>query len=75
MQAQTPQDGTDDRPLLLTMPEAAEVLRIGRCTLQALVLAGSLQSIQIGSRRLIPREAIGNYIETRLNESVEHRSS
>jgi excisionase family DNA binding protein len=65
MQTQSSPEGTDRPPVLLTILEAAEALRVGRCTLQELVLSGALDSIQIGSRRLIPGDALDRYIDDR----------
>lgn len=52
-------------PLLLSVPEAAEVLRIHRATVFALLRDGDLESIQIGRRRLIPLAAIHRFIRAR----------
>lgn len=55
---------------LLTMPEAAYVLRVGMCKLNDLVLRPdpltgkpALYSVKIGRKRLIPRRAIDRFIE------------
>ncbi len=50
-------------PGLLTISEAAERLRVGRCTMQRLVLDGSVRSFKVGSKlRRIPPEAIDEFI-------------
>lgn len=50
-------------PGLLTISEAAERLRVGRCTMQRLVLDGSVRSFKIGNKlRRIPPEAIDEYV-------------
>ena len=41
-----------------SVQEAAELLGIGRTHLYALISSGSLESIKLGSRRLITRDAI-----------------
>jgi excisionase family DNA binding protein len=74
MQTGAAPDGSDGPPSLLTILEAAQALRVGRCTVQELVLSGALQSIRIGSRRLIPHEAIGTYVATRLDVPEERRA-
>lgn len=50
-------------PMLLTVPEACVLLRISRWGLYRLIHSRSLRTIQIGSRRLIPREAVVELIE------------
>ena len=48
----------EELPLLLTVEEAASVLRIGRNTAYIAVADGSLPSIRVGSRIRIPRAAL-----------------
>jgi len=48
----------DDLPLLLTVPEAGEVLRVGRATAYAMVRCGALRSIKAGRHLRVPRSAI-----------------
>lgn len=71
--AAQPGDGDDaDRVpvagpgLLLTIEEAAQRLRVGRCTMQALVLSGDVRSLKIGRLRRIPPEALTDFIEHQL---------
>lgn len=40
-------------PVLITVNEAAEALRIGRTTVYRLIREGQLGTVQIGSRRLV----------------------
>ena len=47
-----------NEPILLSAEEAAEVLGIGRTFVFELVAKGRLESIKIGRRRLIPRDAL-----------------
>jgi len=48
----------EELPLLLTVDEAANVLRIGRNGAYAAVADGSLPSIRIGRTIRIPRDAL-----------------
>lgn len=49
---------TDSLPLVLTVTEAGEVLRIGRSKTYELIRCGKLRSIRIGKQIRVPREAI-----------------
>lgn len=50
---------------LLTIEQAAEELGgVSRSTLYQLFRSGELASVKIGSRRLIPAEAITDYVQT-----------
>ncbi|MEO6627404.1 MAG: helix-turn-helix domain-containing protein [Aquihabitans sp.] len=62
-----PLDATDQPvaahpALLLTIEEAAEQLQVGRCTMQALLLSGEVQSLKIGRLRRVPPAALEDYI-------------
>ena len=46
-----------------TVREAAQVLGIGRDATYAAVQAGTIPSIRVGRRVVIPREAIGRILE------------
>ena len=46
--AQRPREPVSSDPLLLTPEEAAEVLRVGRTTVYALMKAGELHAVHIG---------------------------
>lgn len=48
----------EELPLLLTVDEAAEVLRIGRSGAYAAVASGFLPSVRIGRTIRIPRDAL-----------------
>jgi excisionase family DNA binding protein len=58
------QDSSEAMPsqLLLTVREAAAVLRISHWTLYRLIQQRQLQTITIGRRRLVPRDAIENFL-------------
>lgn len=53
---------TDDGRLLLTVPEAAELLRISRNLAYELVTQGRIPHIRLGRRVLIPRQGLENWI-------------
>ena len=50
-------------PFLLTVPEAAQLLRIGRNRCYELVNSGSLPAIKIGRTVRIPRQQLMAWIE------------
>lgn len=52
----------DNCPALLTVPELATVLRIGRNTAYRLVDAGSIPSIKIGRQIRIYREDVIRFV-------------
>ena len=49
-------------PVLLTVEEAAERLRIGRTTMYALVSNGAIESVTIGRLRRVPAECVDAYV-------------
>ena len=48
--------------MLMTVPEAAGFLRIGRNTTYDLVRCGALRAIRIGRQLRVPREAILDFL-------------
>jgi excisionase family DNA binding protein len=50
-------------PVLVTVEEAAGLLRIGRTTAYELVMSGKLQSVKVGRRRLVVRDGVGTYVD------------
>ena len=56
----------DGRPLL-TIDEAREILRVSRWTVYRLINERQLETIKIGSRRLVPTDAVRDLIK-RLRE-------
>ncbi|MBM7807734.1 excisionase family DNA binding protein [Geodermatophilus bullaregiensis] len=56
------QDGPTSEPLLLTPEEAAQVLRIGRTTIYALMKAGDLRPVHIGRSCRISRAELERYV-------------
>ena len=57
-----PQEPVSSDPLLLTPEEAAEVLRVGRTTIYALMKAGDLRAVHIGRSCRISRAELERYI-------------
>ena len=49
-------------PLLLSLPEAAELLGVGKTLVQRLINDGALPSFKIGGRRLIRREDVEAFV-------------
>ena len=55
--------------LLLTIPEAAQVLGVSRSILYQLVQAGEVATIKIGRSRRVPIVALEQYVSARLTPS------
>lgn len=51
------------RPLLLTVKEAAALIGIGRTTLYRLMDAGEIDSVHIGSSRRIALRSVYDYVD------------
>ena len=51
--------------LLLTVEEAAEVLRIGRTTMFELIRTGQVATVPIGRLRRVPMGALQQFIQER----------
>ena len=49
-------------PLLLTPEEAAQVLRIGRTTIYALMRSGELRPVHVGRSCRLPRAELERYV-------------
>lgn len=54
---------------LYSVPEAAEQLSISERVLSRLIADGMVETVKIGRRRLVPDEALSDYIE-RLRRSA-----
>lgn len=56
----------NDQPqekIMLTVPEAAQILRIDKITVYELARVGRIPALRIGRRVLIPRDALLRWIE------------
>jgi excisionase family DNA binding protein len=56
--------GVDGGPLLLSVKDAAAHLGISRGLMYELLNRGEIESLRIGQRRLVSRDAINRFIET-----------
>lgn len=54
---------TDNPRLLHDMDEAADLLSISRRVLDRLVREGEVGSVKLGRRRLVPHDALQDYVE------------
>ena len=62
-------------PLLLTIPQAAAVLAIGRTTVYELIGAGDLEAVHIGRSARVPVAALEDYVERQRRGRVTVRRS
>jgi excisionase family DNA binding protein len=51
-------------PVLYTVDEAVQALRLSRSALYELIRSGRLRSVKAGRRRLVPVEALAEYVAT-----------
>ena len=58
----------DLEPILLTIPEAARLLSIGRTMAYKLISAGELEVVHIGRAARVPVDAVREYVERRRAE-------
>jgi len=49
-------------PLLLSVEEAASLLRLGRTRVYQLVMGGKIQSVKVGRRRLVVRQGLEEFV-------------
>jgi excisionase family DNA binding protein len=49
-------------PILLTVEEAADRLRIGRTSMYRLVTSGAIETVTVGRLRRVPAECITEYV-------------
>jgi len=51
-----------EKALIRAWPEAADALSVGRSKLWELIASGELESVKIGHSRLVPSDAITDYV-------------
>ena len=51
-------------PDIMTVMEAAKVLKVGRSTMYQLIRSGAVKHVRIGKKILIPREYLRLFLET-----------
>ena len=56
-------------PLLLTIPQAAYVLAVGRTTVYELIGAGDLEAVHIGRSVRIPIDALQSFVNRRASSA------
>ena len=56
-------DDVGEQRLLLTVPESARRLGIGRSLLYELLATGEVESIHVGRLRRIPADALADYVD------------
>lgn len=64
-----------DTPLLLTVEEAAERLRIGRTRMWHLVTTGTVRSVFIGRLRRVPIECLHEYVTNLLADGGQQQKT
>jgi excisionase family DNA binding protein len=65
---------TFQRPLLLTVKEAAALIGIGRTTLYRLMDNGEINSVHIHTSRRIPLESVYEYVDRLTKPTIGHLS-
>jgi len=61
----------DVRPTLLTVPEVAKLLKVGRNRVYELVASKQIPSVKFGARLRIPAKALRDWIETRSSRPLD----
>lgn len=59
---------TNDSKILLTVPEVAHRLGLGRSFIYQLVMKGEIRSIKLGRARRIPVDALEQFVSARIEE-------
>ena len=54
---------TSPAKLLLKVEDVAEMLNFGRSKLYTYILSGELRSVKVGRRRLIPPDAVHEFVQ------------
>jgi excisionase family DNA binding protein len=63
--------GHSEAPSLLDVPEVASRLGISQVKVKRLIAAGELRSVLLGRRRLVPSEAVADYIRSLEGEQLK----
>jgi excisionase family DNA binding protein len=63
----------DELPRVLTVEEAAQVLRIGRTAAYEAVRRGEVPSIRVGRRLLVPRHRLEALVGPLSEHDLDHR--
>ena len=50
-------------PVLVSVDQAAHIVGLGKSKLYELLLSGQLKSVKIGRRRLIPAQALKDFVD------------
>jgi excisionase family DNA binding protein len=56
-------DGSDQPRILITLPETARILGVGRSTVSRLVRQGALECVSIGSLRRVPLRSVHDFVD------------
>ena len=62
---------SNDLPLLLSVEQGASAIGLSRTVLYARLMSGDIASVKEGKRRLIPRDALRDYVDRLLAEQAE----
>jgi len=54
-------------PLALRIPQAAQMLGIGKSTLYEIIAAGEIETIKIGRSTLVPTDSLRSFLARRRN--------
>jgi excisionase family DNA binding protein len=63
--------GLVDRPLLLTVRQAADLVGVGRTTMYKLMSAGELPSVHVGASRRVPLASLYDYVERLCRSKID----
>jgi excisionase family DNA binding protein len=61
--------GAEERPRLLSIPQACRLLGIGRSSLYERLSSRQIRSVKLGRRRLVPREAVDEFVANLLTDT------
>jgi excisionase family DNA binding protein len=62
-------------PLLLTIPQAAAVLAVGRTTVYELIAAGDIEAVHIGRSVRVPVDALRSFVDRRTSRTSPARAA